>query len=187
MPLIVKLLKRQISKQLSYGYDVGRGYVAGEEEVRKLIDHMVDQKDIAKNLKQSSDNGRLDVIRCLGKWTVNQMDVIHRHGKWTHYWNKPVSEVVWMSSSVWLSLLKIEIFCWQQTTLMFNWIENGLSEHKIENCWYMYFACRHVTKAAPWHSPVHKDTPGNPQRVEQPEGWSAWTSDGRDSGGGWGH
>lgn len=67
MPLIVKLLKRQISKQLSYGYDVGRGYVAGEEEVRKLIDHMVDQKDIAKNLKQSSDNGRLDVIRCLGK------------------------------------------------------------------------------------------------------------------------
>lgn len=82
MPLIVKLLKRQISKQLSYGYDVGRGYVAGEEEVRKLIDHMVDQKDIAKNLKQSSDNGRLDVIRCLGKWTVNQMDVIHRHGKW---------------------------------------------------------------------------------------------------------
>lgn len=79
MPLIVKLLKRQISKQLSYGYDVGRGYVAGEEEVRKLIDHMVDQKDIAKNLKQSSDNGRLDVIRCLGKWTVNQMDVIHRH------------------------------------------------------------------------------------------------------------
>lgn len=67
MPLIVKLLKRQISKQLSYGYDVGRGYVAGEEEVRKLIDHMIDQKDIAKNLKQSSDNGRLDVIRCLGK------------------------------------------------------------------------------------------------------------------------
>ncbi|XP_078333950.1 sperm-specific sodium:proton exchanger-like isoform X2 [Crassostrea virginica] len=75
MPLIVKLLKRQISKQLSYGYDVGRGYVAGEEEVRKLIDHMVDQKDIAKNLKQSSDNGRLDVIRCLGMLQKQHPDI----------------------------------------------------------------------------------------------------------------
>jgi sodium/hydrogen exchanger 10/11 len=70
MPLVVKLIKRQISYQLSYGFDVGRGYVAGEEEVKKLIDHMVDQKDIAKNLEQSSDNGRLDVIRCLGKYPV---------------------------------------------------------------------------------------------------------------------
>ncbi|XP_055996016.1 sodium/hydrogen exchanger 10-like isoform X4 [Ostrea edulis] len=75
MPLVVKLLKRQISKQLSYGYDVGRGYVAGEEEVRKLIDHMVDQKDIAKNLKQSSDNGRLDVIRCLGMLQKQHPDI----------------------------------------------------------------------------------------------------------------
>ncbi|XP_062603630.1 sodium/hydrogen exchanger 10-like [Saccostrea cucullata] len=75
MPLVVKLLKRQISKHLSYGYDVGRGYVAGEEEVRKLIDHMVDQKDIAKNLKQSSDNGRLDVIRCLGMLQKQHPDI----------------------------------------------------------------------------------------------------------------
>ena len=61
-----------MSKQLSYGYDVGRGYVAGEEEVRKLVDHMVDQKDIARTLKQASDNGRLDVIRCLGEYCIDR-------------------------------------------------------------------------------------------------------------------
>lgn len=68
VPLFLGLMKLLISQQLSYGYDVGRGYVAGEEEVRKLIDHMVDQREIAKSLKQASDNGRLDVIRCLGRY-----------------------------------------------------------------------------------------------------------------------
>ena len=59
-----------MNAHLSYGFDVGRGYVAGEEEVRKLIDHMVDHKEIAKSLKQVSDNGRLDVIRCLGLYYI---------------------------------------------------------------------------------------------------------------------
>ena len=67
MPWLLTFLRRKMNAHLSYGFDVGRGYVAGEEEVRKLIDHMVDHKDIAKSLKQISDNGRLDVIRCLGK------------------------------------------------------------------------------------------------------------------------
>ena len=66
MPLFLNLMKLLISQQLSYGYDVGRGYVAGEEEVSKLIEHMVDHKEIGRTLKQASDNGRLDVIRCLG-------------------------------------------------------------------------------------------------------------------------
>ena len=66
MPLFLNLMKLLISQQLSYGYDVGRGYVAGEEEVSKLIEHMVGHKEIGRTLKQASDNGRLDVIRCLG-------------------------------------------------------------------------------------------------------------------------
>lgn len=80
IPSLLSLIKRNISKHLSYGYDVGRGYVAGEEEVRKLIDHMVDHRDIAKTLKQVSDNGRLDVIRCLGEleweysWSRNHIN-----------------------------------------------------------------------------------------------------------------
>ena len=68
MPYILDFIKRRMSQHLSYGFDVGRGFVAGEEEVRKLIDHMSDHKDIAKSLKQMSDNGRLEVIRCLGNF-----------------------------------------------------------------------------------------------------------------------
>lgn len=75
MPLIMTLVKNVISQHLSYGYDVGRGYVAGEEEVRKLVDHMVDQKEISKTLKQVSDNGRLDVIRCLGMLQKQHPDI----------------------------------------------------------------------------------------------------------------
>ncbi|KAK3101953.1 hypothetical protein FSP39_007588 [Pinctada imbricata] len=75
MPVFMRLINYLMSKQLSYGYDVGRGYVAGEEEVIKLIDHMVDQKDIARTLKQASDNGRLDVIRCLGMLTKQHPDI----------------------------------------------------------------------------------------------------------------
>ncbi|KAJ8298747.1 hypothetical protein KUTeg_022807 [Tegillarca granosa] len=75
IPSLLSLIKRNISKHLSYGYDVGRGYVAGEEEVRKLIDHMVDHRDIAKTLKQVSDNGRLDVIRCLGMLQKQHPDI----------------------------------------------------------------------------------------------------------------
>ncbi|KAK6191717.1 hypothetical protein SNE40_003328 [Patella caerulea] len=64
--MILKFLDYQMTTGISIGYDVGRGYVAGEEEVRKLIDRMVDNADIAAHLKNTSDNGKLDVIRCLG-------------------------------------------------------------------------------------------------------------------------
>ena len=37
-----------INRQLSFGYDVGKGYIIAEEEVIKLIDHMVVDKRIAK-------------------------------------------------------------------------------------------------------------------------------------------
>ncbi|KAK3608482.1 hypothetical protein CHS0354_010327 [Potamilus streckersoni] len=75
MPIILNLIKRRMSQHLSYGFDVGRGYAAGEEEVRKLIDHMVDHKEIAKSLKQMSDNGRLEVIRCLGMLSKQHPDI----------------------------------------------------------------------------------------------------------------
>ncbi|KAH3877178.1 hypothetical protein DPMN_001037, partial [Dreissena polymorpha] len=75
MPYILDFIKRRMSQQLSIGFDVGRGFVAGEEEVRKLVDHMSDNKDIAKSLKQMSDNSRLDVIRCLGMLSKQHPDI----------------------------------------------------------------------------------------------------------------
>ncbi|XP_053385039.1 sodium/hydrogen exchanger 10-like isoform X1 [Mercenaria mercenaria] len=75
MPYFLTFVKTRMSQHLSYGFDVGRGFVAGEEEVRKLVDHMSDHKDIAKSLKQMSDNSRLDVIRCLGMLSKQHPDI----------------------------------------------------------------------------------------------------------------
>lgn len=55
-----------INRQLSFGYDVGKGYIIAEEEVIKLIDHMVVDKRIAKDLKQRSEQNRLNVVKSLG-------------------------------------------------------------------------------------------------------------------------
>lgn len=55
-----------INRQLSFGYDVGKGYIIAEEEIIKLIDHMVVDKRIAKDLKQRSEKNRLDVVKSLG-------------------------------------------------------------------------------------------------------------------------
>ncbi|XP_071957219.1 sperm-specific sodium:proton exchanger-like isoform X2 [Antedon mediterranea] len=66
IPRIMGFLNTRINKKLSLGYDVGKGFVIGEEEVSKLVEHMVDNKDILKDLKRRSELSRLEVIRELG-------------------------------------------------------------------------------------------------------------------------
>jgi len=61
-----------INRQLSFGYDVGKGYIIAEEEIIKLIDHMVVDKRIAKDLKQRSEQNRLNVVKSLGKLALLQ-------------------------------------------------------------------------------------------------------------------
>ncbi|GCC30939.1 hypothetical protein chiPu_0009393 [Chiloscyllium punctatum] len=48
IPTFIHLLNKQINKQLSFGYDIGKGYVVGEEDVSNLIDHISDQKVISE-------------------------------------------------------------------------------------------------------------------------------------------
>ncbi len=55
--------------KLSLGYDVGKGFVIGEEEVSKLIDRLVDNENILGHLKNVSETSRLECIRELGKWS----------------------------------------------------------------------------------------------------------------------
>ncbi|XP_041365876.1 sodium/hydrogen exchanger 10-like isoform X2 [Gigantopelta aegis] len=75
MPWMLLMVKRRIMMHLSYGFDLGRGFVIGEEEVRKLIDHVVDNKDIARQLKNRSDKNRLEVIRCLALLQKQHPDI----------------------------------------------------------------------------------------------------------------
>ena len=105
MPWLLTFLRRKMNAHLSYGFDVGRGYVAGEEEVRKLIDHMVDHKDIAKSLKQISDNGRLDVIRCLGKNMLGNVYIKSVFGVCKQHKCRPVCTSAQSNRSISFSLI----------------------------------------------------------------------------------
>ena len=67
LPKLIDAVDNIINRQLSFGYDVGKGYIIAEEEIIKLIDHMVVDKRIAKDLKQRSERSRLDVVKSLGK------------------------------------------------------------------------------------------------------------------------
>ena len=67
LPKLIDAVDNIINRQLSFGYDVGKGYIIAEEEIIKLIDHMVVDKRIAKDLKQRSEKNRLDVVKSLGK------------------------------------------------------------------------------------------------------------------------
>lgn len=66
LPKLIDAVNNIINRQLSFGYDVGKGYIIAEEEIIKLIDHMVVDKRIAKDLKQRSERNRLDVVKSLG-------------------------------------------------------------------------------------------------------------------------
>ena len=69
LPKLIDFVNNIINRQLSFGYDVGKGYIIAEEEIIKLIDHMVVDKRIAKDLKQRSEQNRLNVVKSLGKQT----------------------------------------------------------------------------------------------------------------------
>ena len=58
VPRMLDFLNRQINQRLSLGYDIGKGYVVGEEEVSKYINHMVDHKQILESLKRLSEESR---------------------------------------------------------------------------------------------------------------------------------
>nr|KAG5699435.1 hypothetical protein BaRGS_016281 [Batillaria attramentaria] len=66
MPLLIMLLDKSLSKHLSNGYDVGRGFVLGEEEVRNVIELMSDRKEIVDELRNHCDNAKFEILKCLG-------------------------------------------------------------------------------------------------------------------------
>ena len=58
-----------INRKLRFGYDIGKGFVVGEEEMLQQFDRIgvVVHKSIAQELKRRAEATRLDVIRSLGE------------------------------------------------------------------------------------------------------------------------
>ena len=58
-----------INRRLRFGYDIGKGFVVGEEEMLQQFDRIgsVVHKNIAQELRRRAESTRLDVIRSLGE------------------------------------------------------------------------------------------------------------------------
>ncbi|KAH9629085.1 hypothetical protein HF086_008534 [Spodoptera exigua] len=66
VPKIMAYIDRMIDIQLAFGYDVGKGFVTGAQEVCSLLPQLVDNKHIRDTLTAQLDNDRLVVTRQLG-------------------------------------------------------------------------------------------------------------------------
>ena len=55
-----------MNKKLRFGYDVGKGFAMGEEEVQLYIDTLIDNRIIAKYFSKRIQENRLAVIKELG-------------------------------------------------------------------------------------------------------------------------
>ncbi|XP_077965661.1 sperm-specific sodium:proton exchanger-like isoform X2 [Styela clava] len=66
IPKTIDFINKQINKRLSFGYDVGKGFVAAEEEVSKLIVSISENRGIQEKLMTASNENRLTVIREMG-------------------------------------------------------------------------------------------------------------------------
>lgn len=72
LPGLLKAVDRRIESQINFGYDVGRGFVVGEEECRQLLDHIVEHPGMRNKFKNRCDKMRLAVIKELGEKTTNK-------------------------------------------------------------------------------------------------------------------
>ncbi|XP_073962539.1 sperm-specific sodium:proton exchanger-like isoform X2 [Choristoneura fumiferana] len=66
VPKIMAYIDRMIDKQLAFGYDVGKGFVTGEQEVCSLLPQLVDNRLIQETLNTRLEADRLTVTRQLG-------------------------------------------------------------------------------------------------------------------------
>ncbi|XP_050356279.1 sodium/hydrogen exchanger 10-like [Nymphalis io] len=66
IPKVMAYIDRMIDIQLAYGYDVGKGFVTGEQEVCNLLPQLVDNKQIQETLYNRLECDRLTVTRQLG-------------------------------------------------------------------------------------------------------------------------
>ena len=79
---MIDMVNKRVNKQLSFGYDIGKGFVIAEEEVMKMLDQLVVDTKIMADLKMRSEKNKLDIIRSLGNFqfchsSLCGHDVIH--------------------------------------------------------------------------------------------------------------
>lgn len=69
LPLLIRFVDIMINRKLRFGYDIGKGFVVGIEEMLQQFDRIgsMIHKNIAQELHRRAEESRLDVIRSLGR------------------------------------------------------------------------------------------------------------------------
>ncbi|KAB0793968.1 hypothetical protein PPYR_13588 [Photinus pyralis] len=65
-PNMIRYFSSKVDARLAFAYDIGKGYVTGEEEVAALLSQMIDHKDIREKCQARLDADRLAVTKELG-------------------------------------------------------------------------------------------------------------------------
>ena len=66
IPKLINLVDGRINTQISFGYDIGKGFVLSVEEVVRILDQLVLDSKIAADLKLRLDFSHLEVVKSLG-------------------------------------------------------------------------------------------------------------------------
>ncbi|XP_078538997.1 sperm-specific sodium:proton exchanger-like isoform X2 [Lissotriton helveticus] len=66
LPRLLMMLNKQINKQLSFGFDIAKGFVVSEEDVKKVVDQLSDNTKITQKLKNVVEKDRQDGMQELG-------------------------------------------------------------------------------------------------------------------------
>ncbi|XP_036423821.1 sodium/hydrogen exchanger 10-like [Colossoma macropomum] len=75
IPKLITLVEHQIHKQLSLGYDIGKGYILGEEDISKIIDHIADDQTVSKKLKGILEMNRQVAVKEIGLLQRNHPEI----------------------------------------------------------------------------------------------------------------
>ncbi|KAL6480686.1 hypothetical protein MHYP_G00117190 [Metynnis hypsauchen] len=75
IPKLITLVEHQIHKQLSLGYEIGNGFVIGEEDISKIIDHISDDQTVSKKLKGILEMNRQLAVKEIGLLQRNYPEI----------------------------------------------------------------------------------------------------------------
>ncbi|XP_025044710.1 solute carrier family 9 member C1 [Pelodiscus sinensis] len=76
IPHLISLLEKQINKQLTFRYDIAKGYVQGEEDTKYLIEQIAGHETISKEINKIMEKNKQDAMKELGLMQRDYPDIV---------------------------------------------------------------------------------------------------------------
>uniref|UniRef100_A0A7M4EQL8 Cyclic nucleotide-binding domain-containing protein n=1 Tax=Crocodylus porosus TaxID=8502 RepID=A0A7M4EQL8_CROPO len=76
IPKLIYLLNKQINKQLTFRYDIAKGYVQGEEDTKYLIEQIAGHESISQEINKIMEKNKQDAMKELGLMQRDYPDIV---------------------------------------------------------------------------------------------------------------